>query len=225
MDKISTAEPLRIMAGEIWLSGIDKNWKVNFLRPENPNTLGSVLEQTKQVRKQSIIMEDKLFGKQEVFAIEVKGFNAKKQKGKIRIWVNGNKLGDLKRTGELIYAANAFKLMLYKDQDLYDRAFDSMSVEEIFSYCLFLGKKVEDFSPEDFELFQKMQTLSQYFGDQLDNVAHVIYCKDGFYHFLWSYNNDYSGSEIDYLKNLESSTVPVNEVKDVILLFLKDLGF
>jgi hypothetical protein len=35
-EKISTAEYFRILTGEAWLSGIDKNWRKTYLRPENP---------------------------------------------------------------------------------------------------------------------------------------------------------------------------------------------
>src|SRR5687767_14998229 len=102
-------------------------------------------------------MENKLFGRQDVFGIEVNGFDEQKQKGKIRFWLNGKQFGDLKRTDKLIHSAKALKLMLSKNEELYDSAFDNMSIQEIFSYCLFLDKKSEDFAPEDYELFQKMK--------------------------------------------------------------------
>jgi hypothetical protein len=169
-------------------------------------------------------MESKLYGRQDVFAIEVNAFDAQKQKGKIRFWLNGKQFGDLKRIDKLTYSAKSLKIMLTKNEELYDSAFDDMSIQEIFSYCLFLDKKSEDFGPEDYVLFQKMKMFSLYFGDQLDNVAHIIFCKDGLYHFLWSYNNDYSGRKIDYHKNLDHTSIPIDEVKSVSLLYLKDLG-
>ena len=169
-------------------------------------------------------MDGKLFGNKDVFAIEVNNYVLKSKKGKIRFWLDGRKMGDLKRKDELSDSIKALKLIISKGELLYDTAFDGMSIQQIFSYCLFLDKKVEDFGPEDFELFEKLKVFSLFLGEQLDNCAHVIYCKDGFYHFLWSYNNDYSGKEIDYLRNLDYAKIPMSEVIKVSLLFFEDVS-
>ena len=169
-------------------------------------------------------MENKIFGNQEQFAIEVKDYHPESKRGKIRFWVAGKQLGDLKRVDKISYFIKALNVLVNDSKELYDQLFETMSNEQIFSHCLFLDRDSSAFTKEDYDLVNRMrQTFSLWFGEQLDNVAHVIYFKDKSYHFLWSYNSSYSKA-INYIKNLKYEKVLEDDFKNVSLSFLQDFG-
>lgn len=168
-------------------------------------------------------MEDKIFGLKENFAIELKDYNPTEHLGKVRLWLNGKQFGDLKKKDELYDFISSLKILMQEKKALYEKKFDSMTNEKIFSYCLLLDRDFDSPTEADFEFVNKMrQTYSLWFGEQLDNVAHVIFYKEGFYHFLWSYN-DYSSIEIEYLKNLTYTKIPTMAVEDAITSFLREV--
>jgi len=164
--------------------------------------------------------ESILFGEKDIFSIELKDYNAKQHTGKIRLWLNGQQLGDLKTQDELYDAIKSFKFLITSKETLYDKAFDLMTNEQIFSHCLLLDKNFDSFTEDDYKLVNQMrETFSRWFGEQLDNVVHVILFKGEYFHFLYSYN-DYASGKIEYLKNLRYSKVPSENVENVILSFL-----
>lgn len=167
-------------------------------------------------------MENKLWGDKEIFAIEVGNYNSNTKKGKLRLWLSNEQFGDFKKTFRLSYAIIAFKKLLEVEMELFDNDFENKSEEEIFIHCLLLDKKIENFTQGDYMKAEKLQKFTFYFGDQLDNVANIIYSKNGLFHFIWSMNNDYSGKSINYLKNLKSAKVPSVFFRSVTTSFLSE---
>jgi hypothetical protein len=167
-------------------------------------------------------MENSVFGEKDVFAIELQDYDPHKEMGRVRFWLNGKQYGDLKRKDEVGDVVEGLEMLVSKRESLYEQSFDLMTNEQIFSHCLFLDRDTTTFTGEDYELVNKMRySFGIWFGEQFDNVTHVTYYKDGFYHFLWSYNNDYSGKRINYLKNLEYEKVARENFENAVSLFLQ----
>ena len=110
-------------------------------------------------------------------------------------------------------------MLIEKGVGLYDPKFANMSLREIFSYCLLVDKRIEEFNLNDYMLLDDVKKYFPYFGDQLDNVAIVLFVKNDNIYLLWSTNNDYSGKDIDYLKNFESDFVQYNLFKEACISF------
>jgi hypothetical protein len=169
-------------------------------------------------------MENNIWGKKNLFAIELKDYDSYKKLGKVRFWIGGKQYGDSKRKDELSDVVEGLKMLLDKRDSLYEKSFDSMTNEQIFAYCLFLNKDTRTFTTEDYELLNKFRySYVIWFGEQFDNVNHITYYKDNFYHFLWSYNNDYSGRRINYLDNLEYGMVSTENFENVVQLFIQTI--
>ena len=169
-------------------------------------------------------MDTVIFGLKDSFAIELKDYNQTKRSGKIRLWLNGKQFGDLKRKDELYDAVASFKILIREKEALYEKQFEAMSNEQIFSYCLMLDRNIDLPTEAEYEFVNKMrQTFSLWFGEQLDNVSHVIFHKDGFYHFLWSYNA-YSSKQIEFLKNLTFTKISSMAVESALASFLLEVG-
>lgn len=151
-------------------------------------------------------MENIIIGKRREFAIEVADYE--EREGRIRFWVNNYEIGDLRVNDELETCANALRQLIDNKEQLYNSSFASRTDAEIFQYCLLLDSNILNRTEKDFERFRGIQHMSPFLGEQFDNVARVIYFKNGFYHFLWSYNNN--TSDRDYLENLKVEKIEAN---------------
>lgn len=105
-----------------------------------------------------------LFGKKEVFAIEIKPYKIPK-KFYLRFWFNNKAIGDFKRGGSLDYLINGyFKLLNIMDESLYAHEFNNLSDYEIFRDIFLYSDKSLTSEEEDF-YFNRMEKLGYIFAD------------------------------------------------------------
>lgn len=141
------------------------------------------------------------------FAIESGNYDATKQKGKIRFWINNKHFGDFKKSNDFNPVTDALKSIIESGNTLYDVSFEGKTAEEIFSTVLVLNTETEDFTDEEYAQMERYERFGFYWGEQFNNITAVTYIKDNYCHFLWSQNSNLSTAKINYLKNLQTEIV------------------
>ncbi|MBO9634969.1 MAG: hypothetical protein J7578_17800 [Chitinophagaceae bacterium] len=166
-------------------------------------------------------MENLIIGRCQDFAIEVADFD--QREGRVRFWANNSEIGDLKVNDELETCAYALKGLIDNKEDLFNDAFVSKTEAEIFQYCLLLDTNSSNRTEKDYERFRRVQHMSPFLGEQFDSIARVIYFKNGYYHILWFYNNDYT-SNLNFMDNFKVEKIRAEDFEIACESFI-DLVF
>jgi hypothetical protein len=121
---------------------------------------------------------------------------------------------------KLSYLAIGLNKLQLKEHELWDESFRGKMPDQIFEFCMSIAKNASNYPKEKYYLLELVTRFAFFFGDQFETVNHIIYAAEGYYHFTWSVNNDYSGRENDFMKNFEYASVPVVDLKVVCERFL-----
>lgn len=166
-------------------------------------------------------MEHEFFGVKKKFGVEIEVINREKNTGKAKFWIEGKSFGEFNVKHKLSYLASGLTKLMRGEEKLWDESFAGKTPAEIFEYCMSIAKNSANYPPEKYYLLELVTKFAFFFGDQFDTVNHIIYVKDGNYHFTWAVNNDYSGREVDLMKNFEYANVPIPILKEVSERFLE----
>jgi len=91
-------------------------------------------------------------------------------KGCMRLWINGQPIGDFKKQDEYINVIFDFKKFYNTYEILYEQKFDQMTIEEIQTYLL-AEDLVWSENPKDLEEAERRQIYTRFLGVQFDGLC------------------------------------------------------
>lgn len=164
-----------------------------------------------------------IFGKKELFAIELTDYNEMQVKAKLRLWLNGDFLGKMREASTLSHTIYTIKSLCHKDDGYYDDIFETMTHKELFEPASMVKIPDEIRTVEDYARAQQVLKFVSFFGDQIDDISILTYFKEQELYFIWVAER-YDGTTHERYDEVKSTGIAFHEFKKVCDDFLFFVG-